>query len=362
MIYYFLTSQYENSDLFSFSLQSVLLRFFLAFFISFFIGLILARYLIPYIKNFQSYGQPIRDIGPESHKNKAGTPNMGGLIIIFAIIISNLLIVDFTCNLVLISLATLIAFGFLGFLDDYYKISKNDHHGVKPRFKLLLQFLIALPICYLIIFNTGEQADTSLHFPIFKGFVIDLSYLYIFFAALVIISASNAVNLTDGLDGLAIVPVSLVALCVGIMAYVAGNFEYASLLRTAYVENASELFILTATVVGAGMAFLWYNAIPASIFMGDTGSIALGALLGVLSVIIKQELMLIITGMLFVIETLSVMVQVYYFKATGGKRIFKMSPLHHHFEQSGWSESKVVIRFWILSLLFALFGIALFLL
>lgn len=317
-----------------------------------------AKPIITRLAKLQKFGQPIRDDGPESHFIKAGTPTMGGVIILGSIIISTLLLADLTSIYVWTSLFVMISYALLGFMDDYLKIVRNNSKGIRGKVKLLVQFLIAFIACYMVQAEAHETHITHVSFPFFKNLLLDIGYFYLPFAAFVIVGSSNAVNLTDGLDGLAIVLVSIVAASFGIISYLAGNMIYANYLQIIYVPNVSELTILCSSMVGAGIGFLWYNCQPAEIFMGDTGSLSLGGVVGIVSVITKSEIILAIIGGVFVMEALSVIMQVYYFKFTGGKRVFKMAPIHHHFEQSGWSESKVVIRFWILGLIFAIIGLA----
>ncbi len=313
--------------------------------------------LIKLLQNVQKYGQPIRDDGPETHKTKVGTPTMGGVIIIFTVCLSTLLFANLTNKYIWIVLFIFISFGILGFIDDYAKIIKKHHKGVSVKKKLLFQFTICLITC-LLLGDANNQTNNLLIIPFFKNLLIDLGLFYIPFSMFVIIGASNAVNLTDGLDGLAIVPIAITASSFILIIYLVGNNFYANYLQIIYIPNISELTIFYASIVGASLGFLWFNAQPAEIFMGDTGSLSLGGVLGVVSVITKHEIVLAIIGGVFVIETLSVIIQVYYFKATQGKRIFKMAPLHHHFEKHGLPESKIVIRFWIITLIFALIGLS----
>lgn len=313
--------------------------------------------LIKFLQALQKYGQPIRLDGPESHQAKAGTPTMGGIMIILSSCCSTLLLADLTNKYIWITLFGFISFGIIGFLDDYAKVTKNNHYGVKDKSKLLLQGIISL-IVYILLEYTIDIPSHMLNIPFLKNLSMDLGYLYIFFAIFVIVGASNAVNLTDGLDGLATVPIALTAGSFALISYLVGNLIYSNYLQLDYIPNTGELTIFCASIVGSCLGFLWFNAQPAEVFMGDTGSLSLGGVLGIISVITKHEIVLGIVGGLFVIETISVIMQVYYFKATKGKRIFKMAPLHHHFEKSGWAESKVVIRFWIISIIFVLIGLS----
>jgi len=329
----------------------------LAILVSLISALVIGPNLIRYLRVLQKHGQPIRIDGPETHYKKAGTPTMGGAIIIISVLISTLLLADLRNKYIWITLFIFVGFGIIGFLDDYSKVKKNNHKGVTGKKKLLYQFIISLIACVLLQ-NFNEVSSTYLSFPFLKNLIIDLGVFYIPFALFVVIGSSNAVNLTDGLDGLAIVPVAIAAGTFGIISYLVGNSFYAHYLQIAYVPDVGELTILCASIVGGGLGFLWFNAQPAEIFMGDTGSVSLGGVLGIISVITKHEIVLGIVGGLFVIETLSVIIQVYYFKATKGKRFFRMAPLHHHFEKAGWPESKVVVRFWIIAVIFALIGLA----
>jgi phospho-N-acetylmuramoyl-pentapeptide-transferase len=310
------------------------------------------------LRRYQHGGQPIRDCGPDSHQAKRGTPTMGGIIIIFSILVTSILIADISNQFVLCALFTLLGFGGLGFYDDYLKIIRKNHHGLRARSKLVWQLVVALIGCLWVTSANDEQSAMMLSIPFLKSYVLNLSYFYIPFATLVIVGSSNAVNLTDGLDGLAIVPIGIVAGCLGVISYVVGHAIYSDYLHIIHVAGAGELCIVCSAIVGSSLGFLWYNAQPAEVFMGDTGSLALGGVLGNISVITKHELVLAILGGVFVAETLSVIIQVYYFRRTGGKRFFLMAPLHHHFEKLGWHESKIVIRFWIVSMIFAFIGLA----
>lgn len=357
MIYILLKSyisQYHIANLFHYiSFRSILAMLF-----SFGLCLTFGRRVIGSLKSWKESGQPIRELGPESHKAKAGTPTMGGIMIIFSVLITCFLFADLSNPYIYIVLWILIGYGSLGFADDYLKVTKKNHHGVSAKFKLLMQFIVIIPACLAIYLLSNPTSATILSFPFFKNLALDLGYFYIPFASFVIIGSSNAVNLTDGLDGLSIVPICIVTFCFAIVSYLVGNTVYAGYLQLAYIPKIAELTVICSAIIGAGIGFLWFNAQPADVFMGDTGSLSLGGVLGTLSVITKHELFLAIAGGLFVIETLSVIIQVYYFKYTGGKRFFKMAPIHHHFEKIGWSESKVVIRFWIISVIFALIALS----
>jgi phospho-N-acetylmuramoyl-pentapeptide-transferase len=332
-----------------------------AFFISLIFSILVGEKFINKLKFYQKGGQPIRTNGPETHLlTKAGTPTMGGILIIFSSLVSIFFTSDISNEYVLILILSLLGFGALGFFDDYLKVTKKTHEGLMARGKILFQLLFGILIGFYIkhlFLKTGVENPLNLSFPFFKNLFIDLSYFYVPFVALVIISSSNAVNLTDGLDGLAIFPIILSLLCFGIISYLAGNSIYSSYLYMTYIPGASEIAVVSAAIIGSGLGFLWFNAKPAQIFMGDVGSLSLGALIGVMSVIAKHEVTLVIIGGLFVAESLSVIIQVLYFKATKGKRFFKMAPIHHHYEKLGLPETKVVIRFWIVSIIFAVIGL-----
>jgi len=313
--------------------------------------------IIRWLRSKQGSGQPIRDDGPESHLRKKGTPTMGGLMILVAVIISTLLWVELTDAYTWIVLFVTVGFGLIGFFDDYRKLTKRSHRGVPGKLRLLMQSAIAAIAVLLIIWIVPASQATALSIPFAKDFALQLGWFFVIFAAFVIVGASNAVNLTDGLDGLAIVPVMIVAMCFGIIAYLVGNLKFADYLQVHHVVGAGELAVFCGALVGACLGFLWFNAPPAQVFMGDTGSLALGSALGTVAVIIKHELVLAIIGGLFVMETLSVIIQVASFKLTG-KRVFKMAPIHHHFEKLGWSEPTIVIRFWIIACILGLIGLA----
>ena len=330
----------------------------LAILLSLIICFLIGPTLIKYLRLWQKHGQPIRDDGPESHQWKAGTPSMGGIMMIISIVISSLLLSDLTNPYIWIVLFVLISFAILGFMDDYAKIKKNNYKGVSRKGKLVFQLCASLVACIAVQRFAPSEMSTQLAFPFFKNLLIDLGLFYLPCATFVVIGSSNAVNLTDGLDGLAIVPISIAAASFGLISYLVGNSFYANYLQIIYVPHVGELSIFCSAIVGAGLGFLWFNAQPAEVFMGDTGSLSLGGVLGIISVITKHEIILSIIGGLFVMETLSVIIQIYYFKATGGKRIFRMAPLHHHYEKLGWQESKVVVRFWIIAVIFALIGLS----
>jgi len=314
----------------------------------------------PFIKFFsnQKFLDPIRDDGPEDHiVKKIGTPTMGGVIILFGLLISVLCWGDLSNASILFCIYIVISFGLLGALDDYKKIKHNNSSGITFKFKILSQIFLAVLGVSFFVYFVDYQEITNLYFPFFKNLIINLGWFFIPFSVFVIIGSSNAVNLTDGLDGLATVPVILVAGCFAFISYVTGNIVFSEYLQIIYIEGTGEVSIFCGAIIGSCLGFLWFNAPPAKIFMGDTGSLALGGSLGTVGIITKHEIVLAITGGLFVLEAVSVMVQVISFKLTG-KRIFKMAPIHHHFEKKGWPESTVVIRFWIISIILAMIGLA----
>jgi phospho-N-acetylmuramoyl-pentapeptide-transferase len=318
------------------------------------IALLIGPRFIGFLRTKQGKGQPIREDGPASHLlTKKGTPTMGGLMILIALTVSTLLWMDFGNGFVWASLFVTLGFGAIGFMDDYDKVTKRSHKGVSGRTRLMLEFLIAGLACTWIASRTG----TTLYLPFLKDIGLQLGLFYILFAAFIVTGFGNAVNLTDGLDGLATMPVVIAASAFAIIAYLVGNIRFSDYLGVHHVPGAGELAVFAAALIGACLGFLWYNAPPAAVFMGDTGSLALGGALGTIAVITNHELVLIVIGGLFVLETVSVIVQVVSFKTTG-KRVFRMAPIHHHFEQLGWAESTVVIRFWIISIVLALAGLA----
>ena len=314
----------------------------------------------PFIKFFsnQKIFNPIRDDGPEDHVvKKIGTPTMGGVIILFGLLISVLLWADLSNINILFCIYITVSFGLLGAFDDFKKIKYSNSSGISSKLKITLQILLAVIGVSLFVYYADFQDMTNLYFPFFKNLVINLGWFFIPFSVFVIIGSSNAVNLTDGLDGLATVPVILVAACFAFISYVTGNIVFSNYLQIPYIEGTGEISIFCGAIIGSCLGFLWFNAPPAKIFMGDTGSLSLGGSLGAVGIITKHEIVLAITGGLFVLEAVSVMVQVISFKLTG-KRIFKMAPIHHHFEKKGWPESTVVIRFWIISIILAMIGLA----
>jgi phospho-N-acetylmuramoyl-pentapeptide-transferase len=305
----------------------------------------------------QGKGQPIREDGPPTHFAKRGTPTMGGLMILSGITVSTLLWANLANAYVWIVLFVTLSYGTIGFYDDYLKVTKSSAGGVSGRMRLLAEIAVAGIAAYAVMRVGSAGFSSSLTVPFFKNVVIPLGALFILVGIFVIAGAGNAVNLTDGLDGLAIVPVMIAAATFGLIAYLSGNANFARYLQIHHVAGAGELAIICGALIGAGLGFLWFNAPPAMIFMGDTGSLALGGALGAIAVATKHEIVLAIVGGLFVLETLSVIIQVASFKLTG-KRVFRMAPLHHHFEQKGWKESTVVVRFWIISVVLALIGLA----
>ncbi|WP_421859260.1 phospho-N-acetylmuramoyl-pentapeptide-transferase [Oricola sp.] len=305
----------------------------------------------------QGKGQPIRADGPQTHFKKAGTPTMGGLMILFGIIGSTLLWGNLGSVYVWVVLMVMTGFGIIGFYDDYLKVTKQTDKGFSGRARLALEFLIAGTAAFIIMRTGNEPFSSSLTFPFFKDWLVNLGWFFIPFAAFVMVGAGNAVNLTDGLDGLAIVPIMIAASTFGVIAYLSGNAIFAEYLQIHFVPGTGDLAVVLGAVIGASLGFLWFNAPPAAIFMGDTGSLALGGLIGAVAVAAKHEIVLAIVGGLFVMEALSVIIQVGYFKATG-RRVFLMAPIHHHFEKLGWTESQVVIRFWIIAFILALVGLA----
>ncbi|MGV8996698.1 MAG: phospho-N-acetylmuramoyl-pentapeptide-transferase [Parvibaculaceae bacterium] len=326
---------------------------------SLFITFMFGPRIIAMLRARQRHGQPIREDGPQSHVvMKQGTPTMGGFLILFGLVPSVLLWADLSNRYVWIVLFVTLGFGAVGFADDYLKVSKISPKGVPGRVKLFFEFVIAVIAMWALVSVSKEpMLATALTIPFFKGVLIQLGGLFFLFGALVIVGSSNAVNLTDGLDGLAIVPVMIAAASLGLIVYLVGNVVFADYLQIHFVQGTGELAVFCGALIGAGLGFLWYNAPPAMVFMGDTGSLALGGALGAISVAAKHELVLAIIGGLFVLEAVSVIVQVASFKLTG-KRVFRMAPLHHHFEQKGWAEPTVVVRFWIIAVVLAMIGLA----
>ena len=314
--------------------------------------------LIELLRSKQGQGQPIREDGPESHLlTKKGTPTMGGVLILLAVCSATLLWSDLTNVYVWSVIGVTVGFGFIGFLDDFLKVSKRNTKGLSGKLKLLMQVAISGVATFAILSGLPDGLQSTLAVPFLKDLLLDLGWVFVAFAIFVMVGSSNAVNLTDGLDGLAIVPVMIAAGVFGFIAYLAGNTIFSNYLQLHYVPGAGELSVFCGALVGGGLGFLWFNAPPAKVFIGDTGSLALGGALGAVSVVTKHELVLAIVGGLFVLETVSVIVQVVSFKLTG-KRVFAMAPLHHHFEKKGWAESTIVIRFWIIASILAMAGLA----
>ncbi|KPQ09618.1 MAG: phospho-N-acetylmuramoyl-pentapeptide-transferase MraY [Saliniramus fredricksonii] len=306
----------------------------------------------------QGHGQPIRDDGPESHLlTKRGTPTMGGLMILAGLLVSTLLWADLANAYVWVVLLVTLGFGAIGFYDDYLKVTKQSHKGFSGKYRLSIEAAIAAIACIAIAQIAAPPLSNSLALPFLKDVLIDLGWFFIVFGALVIVGAGNAVNLTDGLDGLAIVPVMIAAGTFGFIAYLVGNAIFANYLQIHFVPGTGELAVICGALIGAGLGFLWFNAPPAQVFMGDTGSLALGGMLGTIAVATKHEIVLAIVGGLFVLEASSVIIQVASYKLTG-KRVFKMAPIHHHFEKLGWTEPQIVIRFWIIAVVLAMIGLA----
>ncbi len=328
-----------------------------AFMTALIFGFLFGKPLISVLRRTQGKGQPIRDDGPEGHFVKAGTPTMGGLLIVGALLTSTLLWARLDNPFVWLVLFVTMSFAAIGFADDYAKVSKQNTSGVSGKIRLLLGFLIAAIAGYWAAQYHPEGLQYQLALPVFKDALINLGVLFVPFAVIVIVGAANAVNLTDGLDGLAIMPVMIAAGALGIIAYAVGRVDFTEYLDVHYVPGTGEILIFCAGLFGGGLGFLWYNAPPAAVFMGDTGSLALGGALGAIAVATKHELVLAIVGGLFVVEALSVIIQVLYFKRTG-KRVFLMAPIHHHYEKKGWAEPQIVIRFWIISLILAMIGLA----
>jgi phospho-N-acetylmuramoyl-pentapeptide-transferase len=316
------------------------------------ISLMMSPWFIKKLKGRQ-IGQQVRNDGPQSHFSKAGTPTMGGGLILVATILPALLWMDWMNPHLWLVTALTLGYGLIGFMDDYLKVSKKNTKGLSSRKKLIGQFVIASVICSI---HYSIYQNSTLHFPFFKEWIIDLGWLYVPFTVFVIVGASNAVNLTDGLDGLAIGPTMTTAGCFLVLAYVGGNSRFAEYLQLHYLKDTGELAIFCAALIGAGMGFLWYNTYPAQVFMGDVGSLPLGGALGAVAVFTKNEILLVIVGGIFVVEALSVITQVASFKLTG-KRIFRMAPIHHHFELKGWPEPRVIVRFWIISIILAIIGL-----
>ncbi len=353
---FWLTEFSDGGDLFNL-LRYLTVRAGAAFMTALIFGFIFGRPLINLLRRKQGKGQPIRDDGPQTHFAKAGTPTMGGLLILSAVIFSTLLWAQLTNPYVWIVLLVTLAFGLIGFADDYAKVTKQNTKGVSSRVRFVLGLVIAGLAAYAAAMFHPEGLTNQLAVPFFKDVLINLGVLFVPFGMIVIVGAANAVNLTDGLDGLAIMPVMIAGGTLGIIAYVVGNANFSEYLGIHFVPGTGELLVFASALFGGGLGFLWYNAPPAAVFMGDTGSLALGGALGAIAVCTKHEIVLAIVGGLFVVEALSVIIQVLYFKRTG-RRVFLMAPIHHHFEKKGWAEPQIVIRFWIISLILAMIGLA----
>ncbi len=353
MLYHLLFPLREEIGFFNI-FRYITFRSILAFLIATVISIIWGKFFISYMQKKQ-FGQVVRNDGPQSHLKKAGTPTMGGVFIISTVILTLLICANFFSLPVVAVLVVMVSYFLLGFLDDYLKVLKKNTDGISARGKLLWQFVTAVIVSYFLI--SKGVIDTKIYMPFFKGAVFDLGNFYILFASIVIVGSSNAVNLTDGLDGLAIGSVITSAAALGILSYVAGHKDIAGYLYIPYVENVGELLVYATAIIGSGVGFLWYNSYPAQIFMGDVGSLSLGGILGTIAVLTKNEVLFVLIGGIFVIEAVSVILQVLSFKLTG-KRIFKMAPIHHHFELSGWAEPKVIIRFWIISIFLSILAVA----
>ena len=353
---YWLTALSDGGDFFNL-FRYITFRAGGAFLTALLFGFMFGPPLINVLRKRQGKGQPIRDDGPESHFDKAGTPTMGGLLIVGALLTSTLLWARLDNPFVWLVLFVTMSFAAIGFADDYAKVSKQTTAGVSGKVRLLLGFLISGIAAYWATMYHPEALQYQVALPVFKDTLINFGYVFIPFGIIVIVGAANAVNLTDGLDGLAIMPVMIAAGTLGVIAYAVGRVDFTEYLDVHYVPGTGEILIFTAGIFGGGLGFLWYNAPPAAVFMGDTGSLALGGALGAIAVATKHEIVLAIVGGLFVVEALSVIIQVLYFKRTG-KRVFLMAPIHHHYEKKGWAEPQIVIRFWIISLILAMIGLA----
>jgi phospho-N-acetylmuramoyl-pentapeptide-transferase len=355
MLYYladYLTQFHSGFNVF----QYLTLRAILGILSSLLLSLILGPLLIRKLTHHQ-IGQYVRDDGPETHLSKAGTPTMGGALILVAIAFGTLMWADLSNRYVWVVLTVTLAFGAVGWLDDYKKLVKRQSEGLKARYKYFWQSLVGLSAAVFLYTSAQTPAETALLVPFFKNVAVPLGLGYVVLTYLVIVGSSNAVNLTDGLDGLAILPTVLVGGALGIFAYVTGNVHMAEYLAIPYVAGVGEVVVFCGALVGAGLGFLWFNAYPAQVFMGDVGALALGAALGLVAVMVRQELVLFVMGGVFVMETVSVILQVASFKLTG-RRIFRMAPLHHHFELQGWPEPRVIVRFWIITVILVLVGLA----
>ena len=353
---YWLTELSDGGDFFNL-FRYITFRSGGAFMTALIFGFLFGKPLINVLRRRQGKGQPIRDDGPETHFIKTGTPTMGGLLIVGALVTSTLLWARLDNPYVWMVLLVTLSFGLIGFADDYAKVSKQDQAGVSGKLRLALGFVIAGVASWWAMTHHPEALQNQLALPVFKDTLINMGMFFIPFAMFVIVGAANAVNLTDGLDGLAIMPVMIAAGALGVIAYAVGRVDFSEYLDVHYVPGTGEILVFVAGLAGGGLGFLWYNAPPAAVFMGDTGSLALGGALGAIAVATKHEIVLGIVGGLFVVEAMSVIIQVLYFKRTG-KRVFLMAPIHHHYEKKGWAEPQIVIRFWIISLILAMIGLA----
>jgi phospho-N-acetylmuramoyl-pentapeptide-transferase len=353
---YWLSSLSEGGDVFNL-FRYITFRAGAAFFTALFFGFLFGGRMIAWLRRVQKKGQPIRDDGPAGHLAKAGTPTMGGILILSALLVSTLLWARLDNGYVWIVLLVTAGFAAIGFADDYAKVTKQNTKGVSSRIRMLLGLLIAAAAAMAAASLHPAALTGQLALPVFKDVLINLGWIFVPFAMIVIVGAANAVNLTDGLDGLAIMPVMIAAGTLGVIAYTVGRVDFTEYLGVHHVPGTGEILIFVSALIGGGLGFLWYNAPPAAVFMGDTGSLALGGALGAIAVVTKHEIVLAIVGGLFVVEALSVIIQVLYFKRTG-KRVFLMAPIHHHFEKKGWGEAQIVIRFWIIALILALIGLA----
>ena len=354
---YYLQSLSDGGDVFNL-FRYITFRAGGAFFTALLFGFVFGRPIIDWLRKVQKKGQPIREDGPQRHiVEKAGTPTMGGVMILAALILSALLWARLDNGFVWTVLLVTMGFGLIGFIDDYQKVTKFTHKGVSGKVRLAIGFVIAGIAGFYLSTIQPAALGNQIAMPVLKDALLNAGLFYLPFAMLVIVGSANAVNLTDGLDGLAIMPVMIAAGSLGIIAYVVGRTDFTEYLQVHYIPGTGEIAVITSAIIGAGLGFLWYNAPPAMVFMGDTGSLSLGACLGSIAVATKHEIVWAIIGGLFVLEAVSVMVQVASFKMTG-KRVFRMAPIHHHFEQKGWAEPTVVIRFWIIAVILALIGLA----
>ncbi|EMR13340.1 phospho-N-acetylmuramoyl-pentapeptide-transferase [Methylophaga lonarensis MPL] len=352
MLSEYLSQYYSGFSVFQYLTLRAILGVMTALGIALLVGPTMIRHL-----SFRQIGQVVRNDGPESHFSKSGTPTMGGSLILVAIAVSTLLWADLANRYVWVALLVTLSFGLIGFVDDYIKLVKQDPKGLLSRYKYFWQSVVGVLAAILLYYTAVVPAETELIVPFFKDIVIPLGAWYMLLAYFVIVGSSNAVNLTDGLDGLAIMPTVMVAAALAIFAYAAGHFEFARYLQIPHIPGAGELTVFCAAMVGAGLGFLWFNTYPAQVFMGDVGALALGAALGCVAVMVRQELVLLIMGGVFVIETLSVMIQVASYKLRG-KRVFLMAPIHHHYELKGWPEPRIIVRFWIITVFLVLVGLA----